>query len=709
MNFATLEEMVSASFDAMRPIERLSVTEAAEKYHIIRQPGSHNGPWSRAKTPYLVEPQDVLTSLDHVAMIFAGPARTGKSLMLTNWLAHSAICDPADTMVVHMAQHTAREWVKSDLEKSFRNSPALRALLSPARSDDNIFDKRFLSGMRQTTTWPTANNLSGKTIPRQWLMDYDRMDDDVDGEGDPFSMTAKRGGTFGRFKMTAAESSPGREVTDPKWQRSSPHEAPPCTGILGLYNMGDRRRWYWACPQCDEAFEPDFPLLKWVDHPDPMDAADTVYMVCPHCGGVMEPDEKDALNSRGRWVRDGMMWLPSQDLMVTRPGCVPVRSDIASFWLKGPAAGFQEWRGLVLNWLRAEKAYRETGDEQKLRVTTNTDQGLPYISRARLSAREPDRLQELSEDWGSTQDDPTVPEGVRFLIATVDVQARSFVVQVHGFAVGGDVVIVDSYRILLSERVDADGNFLPIEPPVFREDWDLLIPKVILRSYPLADDSGRRMPVKLVGCDSGGREGSTANAYSFWRRLKLDPAKLHRRFALVKGNSTPKAPRAYTSWPDSSKRGVKAVAKGEVPVVLLGSNLLKDQLSSMLDRRSSDGAAQGGMLRFPSWMPGWFYSQMTNEVKNEKGVWENPARRRNETWDLAYMALGIAVRGSEDAVPFPTIQFEKIQWDNPPIWASHWDANPDIIPAWNRNPTARVVEKKEIKPKRFAELGDKLG
>jgi phage terminase large subunit GpA-like protein len=40
-----------------------------------------------------------------------------------------------------------------------------------------------------------------------------------------------------------------------------------------------------------------------------------------------------------------------------------------------------------------------------------------------------------------------VPEPVRFLIATVDVQKRSFVVQVHGFGPGGDMWIIDAFKI----------------------------------------------------------------------------------------------------------------------------------------------------------------------------------------------------------------------------------------------------------------------
>ena len=217
MAFDTLESMVAASFEAMRPTERLTVTEAARRYHIIRSPGAHSGPWSAEKTPYLIEPQDVLTSLEYTGMIFVGPARTGKSAMALNWAAHTSILDPADMMIVHMAQHTAREWSKADLAKMLRHSPEVRSRLRAGRADDNTYDKEFMSGMRLTVTWPTITNLSGKTVPRNWIMDYDRIADDIDGEGNAYDLTRKRAQTFKRFGMTVAKSSPGREIENPKW------------------------------------------------------------------------------------------------------------------------------------------------------------------------------------------------------------------------------------------------------------------------------------------------------------------------------------------------------------------------------------------------------------------------------------------------------------------------------------------------------------
>lgn len=679
MIFASLEEMIVASFEAVRPTERLTVTEAASRYHIIRQPGSHSGPWSADKTPYMREPQDVLTSLDFTGMILVAPARTGKSAGFLNWGTHTIVTDPADMMVVHMAQHTAREWSKSDFEKMIRHSPEIKSRLRPGRQNDNTFDKEFLSGMRLTVTWPTITNLSGKTVPRNWIMDYDRIADDIDGEGNAYDLTKKRAQTFGRYGMTVAESSPGREVENPKWVAQSPHEAPPTKGILELYNRGDRRRWYWRCPACRHSFEPSFKLLDYPDSADMMEAAEQVAMVCPNDGHRMQPGEKDELNQGGRWVKDGMIWLPD-DTIVERPGMRAARSDIASFWMKGPAAAFQQWSSLVLNYLRAEAAFEASADEKPLQTTTNVDQGEPYTPKSRMSERLPEDLKNRAEDWGSTKDNPTVPLGVRFLEATVDVQARAFVVQVQGFTADGDMVILDGFKIRKSARVDDDGHPLHIDPAAYGEDWDLLVEQVILRSYELGDGSGRRMQIKLSGIDSGGRDGVTFQAYAFWRRLRDGGEGLHRRVALVKGDGKPTAPRAVVTWPDSNRRDKDAIARGDVPVVRFNSGQLKDQVSAMLGRRVAEDAERtgGGMIRYPTWFEDWFYSQMTTEIPTPKG-WINPGKRRNESWDLSYYALGLAQRPADSACPLANIRLDRIDWlGDVPGWAEEWDAN-DLV------------------------------
>lgn len=707
--FSTLEHLAAHAFSGMVPTENLTVTEAAIKYTRVPAGGAYSRPWSLGLTPYLQEPQDTLTSMDHQGMIFVGPARTGKTVMLLNWITHTVKHDPSDMLFVHMNRDNARKWSKGDLERYLRMSKEVRAEQVVNKKDDNTFDKLFKSGMQFLLTYPTVENLSGITVKNVGFVDYDRNEDDVDGEGPPYDLGKKRTTTFGRRAMAAAESSPNpdKEILDPKWivDPRYPHQAPPIRGIFELYNRGDRRRWNWTCPECRTGFEPDFPLLKWADSDDLMEAAESVYMFCPHCGFVMPPSMKQELNSAGRWIKEGQAIIDGE--IQTRAGFKVTRSDIASFWMKGPAAGYQKWQSLVLEYLRAERAYAETGDEGPLRKTVTTDQGNFYIPKARLSERVPEDLMNKAEDWGSTEDEPTVPEGVRFLVATVDVQARSFVAQVHGFMPNGDMVVIDSFKLRLSRRVNANGERLPMEPPAYLEDWFVLVDEVILKSYPLADGSGRRMNIRATGCDSGGREGSTAQAYDFWRKLKEDERRLHRRFILLKGEPSKTRPRVMTNWPDSHKKDKYAVARGDVPVVFLNSNPLKDIVSGMLARRigedNGENLGESGMIRYPNWMPDWFYKQMTNEIRTEKG-WENPASRRNETWDLAYYALGVALRPLERGTPHVHFGIDRMDWENPPDWASEWDVNP-LVFGGDQSPVTETGKKRR---RNLSDIGKNL-
>lgn len=665
--YRTLEDMIATTADMVRPPERLTVSQAAARYRKLNNPGSYVGPWKNETTPYLVEPMDESASLNFTGGVFVGPARTGKSDMFFNKLLHTVRCNPHDMMLYHMTQNSARDWSQTDLARAARHSPEIGSKLTPGRQNDNVHDKRFISGMRLMIKWPTITEMSGKTIPDLWLMDYDRMPQDVDGEGNPFDLAAKRATTFRRFGMCFAESSPGFEITDPTWMAQTPHEAPPTQGILALYNRGDRRRWYWRCPQCRHAFEPDFGLLKWDGKlTDKMAMAESVYMACPYDGFPIEPTMKYDLNLAGRWIKDGETWNPDGSVTGTA-----ARSNIASWWLKGPVAAFQDWSSLVLKYLQAMETFEATGAEESLRTTVTTDQGSPYLPHARQSARLPEELKRRAIDWGGAADEPMVPHGVRFLIATVDVQARSFVVQVHGFGAGGDVWIVDMFKIRRADRKDANGEREVLDPHGHPEDWRTLVDQVIDKTYPLADGSGRRMVMKAIGCDSGGQEGVTTNAYAFWRWLRDDPnapRDAHVRFQLLKGEPKKSAPRVHIGYPDSQKKDNYALARGDIPVLFLNSNLMKDQVHAMLNREDA-----GGAVYFPSWAPDFLYSQLTNEVRTAKG-WENPAKRRNEAWDLLYYALGVALN-TRQLRPVS----EKIDWADPPGWAKDWDENDLII------------------------------
>ena len=588
------------------------------------------------------------------------------------------------------SQAAARDFSKRRVDRLHRYSKDIGAELLPGQHSDNTFDKFYKSGMMFTLSWPSINEMSGKPVPIVLLTDYDRMPMDVDGEGAPFDLGKKRTTTFKSFGMTVAESSPSKEVLDARWKpEPGSHEAPPCEGILALYNRGDRRRWYWKCPECGEFFEGNFSDLKWETCATPALSAKTTYMVCPKNGCYIRPESRYDMNLTGRWLREGQT--------IDKHGVIHgegVHSEMASFWLKGVAAAFTTWANLVLKYLDAEQEFARTGSQDALKTTVNTDQGEPYLPRGMQNSRLAEDLQSMAVPLPERR----VPLDVRCLFATCDVQKNRWEVQVHGVREGNpfDLVVVDRFAIHKSERRDPDGERLWVKPAEHPEDWDLLISEVMDKRYDLEDGNGT-MGIAMTLCDSGGREGVTTNAYLFYSRLKKKGR--HDRFLLLKGESSPNAPRVALSFPDSKRKDRLAKARGEVPVLMINTNMLKDTLNGMLplsDSETPDETEQAskGRIEFPDWLDASFFEELTVEVRTPKG-WENKHGRRNESWDLLVYCLALCVHRG----------IERVSWAAPPIWLSPWPQNPFVQLVTKGPPVASSGKTQYGR----AQLGEALG
>ncbi|ENV4156018.1 terminase gpA endonuclease subunit [Escherichia coli] len=495
---------ISAGFS---PPRRMPISEAVKKFMRVPKGAGNSVPWDPELTPYIIEPMNCLASREYDAVIFVGPARTGKTIgLIDGWIVYTIVCDPSDMLVVQMTEDKAREHSKKRLDRTFRSSAAVKKRMSPRRNDNNVHDKTFRDGSFLKIGWPSVNIMSSSDYRFVALTDYDRFPENIDSEGDGFSLASKRTTTFMSAGMTLVESSPGRDICDSKWRRKSPHEAPPTTGILSLYNRGDRRRWYWSCPHCGEYFQPAMDAMTgYRNEPDPFKASEAAYLLCPHCSGIITAEKKRELNSAGVWLREGQV--------IDRNGNVsgePRRSRIASFWMEGPAAAYQTWAQLVYKLLTAEQEYEATGSEETLRAVINTDWGLPYLPRASMEQRKSELLEQRAEPVPSR----SVPDGINFLVATVDVQAgrhRRFVVQVTGYGSRGERWIIDRYNITQSLRSDCDGESQRIDPASYPEDWDVLLTDVFHKSWPLASDPSQQMRLMAMAVDSGGEDGVTDN------------------------------------------------------------------------------------------------------------------------------------------------------------------------------------------------------
>lgn len=660
---------ITSPFQAFVPPRRVPISQGAAETLFVAQPGGVPTYWSPDETPYMIEPMDMLASRRHEALVFVGPARTGKTLgLLQGWMAHNVVNDPGDMLFVQMTQDKAREFSKTDIDRALRNSPKLAAMMGGSH-DDTIHDKMFRHGMFLKIAWPTASNVSGSTYRYVAITDLDRMPnaENVDGEGPLFKLALKRTQTFLSRGMCLVESSPGVEITDPHWTPATRHEAPPVTGVLGIYNQSDRRRFYWPCPMCGEFFEaapglglfglPSEDTLLEIVREANLEAIATEHnrVICPHCQGQIGPRQKKDLNRAGRWLQDGLILTPTGEVVGTAH-----ESTIAGYWMGGVAAAFQSWRSIILRYLQGLRAYVLSGSEESIKTSVNTDQGMPYMPRhlkdAAATSRDPENRKEKFERF-------VVPEAARFVVAQVDVQGglnARFVVQVHAVGEHREKWLIDRFAITESTRIGPDGGFAQIDPAGYAEDWDQITEHVMRKTYR-THVPNVELRVLMTTVDTGGEDGVTERAYAWLRRMRK--VGLASRIMLAKGigrKDTVNVPFIK----ESMVGGRNGKESGDIPLWLLNVNRLKDIINSGL-RREHPGP---GYIHFPDWFPKSGFDELKSEVRNPDGTWTQ-VRKRNETFDLlAYCEAALLRLGAD-----------RIDWLSPPAWAAPLERNSERI------------------------------
>lgn len=656
VKYGETKDVLAGVAGIFTPPDRVRPSEAANKHFRLPE----GGMFDVSVTPYMREPMDIAASRLHTSVIFAGPARSGKTLSLLDgvisWLL---TCNPSDSLVVHMTEASARKYSRMRVARLIRNSPKISKLLTANRDDDNILFKSFRNGMNLVIASPAPTNLSASDYKFVMLSDYDRMSDD-NGEGDIFLQAQKRTQTFMSAGMTLAESSPGRDFVDNEWKPSTPHEAPPVSGILGLYNDGDRRLWQWTHADCGGSFllKPGldlFCLPKASELLEEIDKSSTsavsnkyARIHCPCCGAEIDEKQKTKMNNSGVWVKE-------------HPDS---HNTMASFWLSGVAAKFQTWQSILDKYMKALVHYDTTGEEEKLKAVMNVDIGAPFIPfgiSSKLTAKE---LEDRAEDFEKR----TVPFDGRALFASIDVQGGFFAVYVECKMPDGSNVVIDRFDIRRSKRM-FNGERAQLDPAGYIEDWDILIDEVIQMRYPI-EDTNLDMGMTIVTCDSGGKEGVTENAYRFSKKMKS--IGLASKFHLIKGERPkPDAnkPAIFESIMDKSSSAARAAGTvGSQKVWILNTTVLKDAVSANL-RRATPGIDQ---YRFPDWLPTRIYKEITVEIRTDKG-WENMVRQPNETFDLmAYAKAAFMIKKSKHG-------HKELPWGGDlPYWLGEHDINPEV-------------------------------
>lgn len=451
-------------FEGFKPPTNLTVTGWADARRVLPSKGAAEpGPYRSARTPYLREPMDCLSTLSPVqetVLMFA--AQTGKSESGNNWVGYVIDCAPGPMLLVQPTVDNVKRYSKQRIAPMIAATPSLaeKILENKSREGGNtIQEKEFPGGM---LIMGGANSAAGlRSMPIRYLFadEISNWPADVDGEGDPLELAEARTSTFGRKRKILKTSTPSVRGA--------------CR-VEAEFLKTDRRRYFVPCPHCEHPH-----ILEWANfiiprRDDGTKLPQAAHMACPRCGGVIEEHHKTAMLDAGHW-------------RATAPeNSDPTRRGYHLSALYSPI-GWKSWAVIARQWIEAQ------GNPTKLQAFINNVLAETWeVTGQRQDAGE---LAGRAEDYGA---DP-LPAGVVLLTAGTDVQPDRLETEIVGWGAGDETWSID-YLV-------TEGD--PNSPLV----WQLHNANVINRVYTRAD--GVQLRVARCAVDTGGE--NTAAVYEYVR------------------------------------------------------------------------------------------------------------------------------------------------------------------------------------------------
>jgi phage terminase large subunit GpA-like protein len=580
---------------ALRPPPRLSLSEWADRYFYL-SPESAAEPGRWRTLPYQRGIMDAITDPAVEQVSFMKSARVGATKMMGAAIGYDLHQDPCPIMVVQPTVEDAQGYSKEEIAPMLRDCEVLAQLAGEATtktSEQTILHKVFAGG--GSLTMVGANSGRGFRRVSRRVVIFDEVDGyppSAGAEGDQIKLGIRRTEYYWNRKIIAA---------------STPLTAG-ASRIEEMFEAGDQRRYHVPCPQCghrDILVFSEGERGHWMQWPEDDPAA--AHFVCGASGCIIEEHHKRDMLERGEWRADAEF------------------HGHASFhiWAAYSMSPNATWGQIAGEFLEAKRQGPE-----KLKTFVNTGLGETWHERG--EAPEWERLYQRREGYqvGS------VPAGVLFLTAGVDVQKDRFAYEVTGWNERKESWSIDA-GVLMGDT-SAEGT------------WGLLDE---LLARPFAGEE-KTFSIAMMAVDSG---YNAQQVYNYCRRHPMT------RVIACKGVATERALVGVPSAVDVTVRG-KRMQRG-YKVWPVGVGIAKSELYGFLRLPAPlDGEpAPAGFCHFPEHGQEYF-RQLTAEQlvtrKKRSGFtaleWQVIPGRENHWLDARVLArAAAAVLGLDRMKPPP--------------------------------------------------------
>lgn len=457
------------------------------------RPGRRD-PWL---TPYAIPFGRTIAERRYRRVVLVISAQSGKTETLLDVIGQRLDQRPVPMIYVGPNKQMLQEQFEPRLMALLDEAPRLAAKVSRGK---RMTKTRKVVGGVPLRLAHAGSSTALKSDPAGLALtdEADELMANVKGQGDPIGLVDARGDTYSDF-VHAIVSTPSRGMKDTTrdpdsglefWTVQDADDID--STIWKFWQQGTRYHWTWRCPHCRERFVPRFACLDWEgkdnDSATAAQARATASLSCPRNGCVIGNEEKEAMNATGRFMAPGQT-VTDDDVVVG----APPESDTASFWVSGLCSPFRTFGDRAASYVEAW----QSGDPDKIQTVVNAGFGEIWTP----TGGDVPEWKEV-EDRSLPYAKGTVPEGVLFLTAGVDVQKRKLVYVIRGWGVRQESWLITHGEIWGDTRLDGV--------------WSDLWSHVLEKSYG-------GLPVSRAFIDAGYRPdkpdaGNIHSVYEFCRR-----------------------------------------------------------------------------------------------------------------------------------------------------------------------------------------------
>lgn len=586
---------------AWAPPERLSVSEWAERYHVIpRRGAAEPGPYRLDRTPYVREILDTLGDNQHTEVTLCKGVQVGGTALALAALGSWVDDGDGDSIILTLPSQKAAEAYIQERIQPLLESPRLARYVTD-RSYDVRRDQVDLVHLSIHAAWTGSPQTMASRAIRRAISDEIDKAQDLTKEAAHLDLIRDRLVTFGHrakhFILSTPTTSDG-----PIWTT--------------FQRTADKRYFHVPCPHCGTSQRLVWEQVRWDGHgqevpddqlialaDDLLSGRARAWYACAHCGEAIHERDRMRTVEAGEWV----------SVLGPNPVSVSVAYHISALY--SPWVTFAR---LVSEYLRAHVS-------QDTRNFRNVFLGLPQedgpITR---------RVGDVFTPRAKLHRAGLVPDWATILTAGADTQARSG----HAYWVW----VVRAWGPRFRSRLIAAGKaFSP----------DDLIRSTVDARFPV--EGGGLMSPLIVCVDAGGGsetlDGNTT--WTVYQTARREPG----RVIPVKGHGG-------RTRPDRMIRASNVmyqppgVPSPPIPVLLhvLDTESFKDRLDGLIYSEDETIWEESDCL------PADYVTQMTAEEKTRIKLgkrsevrWVNNTRSRSDYWDASGYCLAAAhmVRADE--------------------------------------------------------------